>query len=302
MALVVTERDLRRAITLTAPSTAKTDGRPVLEGVHVTVEDGRAVFISSDGFQLSEVKVDLDPHSHDNDDKIADFDYVFSGKELRSLRTKCGKNSNDRVIISPEGFQINGTKYEVPLINGNYPQTEIFTDIADDDDRVEVAKVSAADIVAVAQAAVAMKVVALRIATNANRVDFYSWTDNDIEFTASIGNDSMFLPSDERHWIAVSPKYLGGLATAILQIDRDATIEFRWSESCIGTSFRGGAPIILKGDLVTDHLLLLMPMYVEENDVRKMPGLQDFWRRRIADLDEADRALKAMEAKIEGSE
>ena len=281
MQLVLREHDVRRAITLTAPSVDKTGGRPVLEGVHVRVEGDKAVFEASDGFMMSEVKISLD---EETDEQSADFDHIFSGRELRALRTKFRKRYFDRVLINADGLHVNGAMHEVASIEGSFPDTKKFTSIGDGDGRVLAAKVNAEALVAAAKAAVAMKLSMVRLVPTPRSLVFYGWTIiNDgtrVDFTTAIAND---IEGDDAcaSWIAVNPKYLADLAGAFMSVDRDATLELHWG----GEEGKSGDPIVLKGDLVTENVMLLMPMYVGDGGIGRSAAMEDFWRRRFAEID-----------------
>lgn len=125
--ITVNTNDYKRAINNTAPMVAKTESRPVLQGVHIELNNNILKFIGTDSHRMGRYLVD-------NIDSFENYNHVLDGKVLEKTVKMLDKKNETIQIGYDESSLYSVLKFDnvtlyIRKIEGNYPDTSrLFPD------------------------------------------------------------------------------------------------------------------------------------------------------------------------------
>lgn len=112
---------LKEVIRQTVIAVSKQESRPILAGVHMTLEDGVLTAVATDSHRLAQRKVVLE-----NIDNGIDFDVIIPGKSMEELSGMISDVHEDVQMQVTENqvlFIFGNTHFYSRLLEGNYPET-----------------------------------------------------------------------------------------------------------------------------------------------------------------------------------
>lgn len=121
---------LQEVIRQTVIAVSKQESRPILAGIHITLNDGLLTAVATDSHRLAQRKVAL----KDVDNGI-DFDVIIPGKSMNELSGMISDVDEDVLVQVTENqilFIFGNTHFYSRLLEGNYPETsQLIPDTAD---------------------------------------------------------------------------------------------------------------------------------------------------------------------------
>lgn len=112
---------LKEVIRQTVIAVSKQESRPILAGVHFTLQDGLLTAVATDSHRLSQRKVALE-----NVDSGINFDIIIPGKSLDELSGMISDADEEVKVQVSENqvlFIFGNTHFYSRLLEGNYPET-----------------------------------------------------------------------------------------------------------------------------------------------------------------------------------
>lgn len=112
---------LKEVIRQTVIAVSKQESRPILAGVHVTLQDGLLTAVATDSHRLGQRKVALE-----NVDSGINFDIIIPGKSLDELSGMISDADEEVKVQVSENqvlFIFGNTHFYSRLLEGNYPET-----------------------------------------------------------------------------------------------------------------------------------------------------------------------------------
>lgn len=112
---------LKEVIRQTVIAVSKQESRPILAGVHFTLQDGLLTAVATDSHRLAQRKVTLE-----NVDNNISFDIIIPGKSLDELSGMISDVDEDVKVQVSENqvlFIFGNTHFYSRLLEGNYPET-----------------------------------------------------------------------------------------------------------------------------------------------------------------------------------
>lgn len=121
---------LKEVIRQTVIAVSKQESRPILAGVHVTLQGGTLTAVATDSHRLAQRKVALE-----GIDNGIDFDIIIPGKSMNELSGMISDVEEDVQIQVTENqvlFIFGNTHFYSRLLEGNYPETsQLIPETAD---------------------------------------------------------------------------------------------------------------------------------------------------------------------------
>ena len=112
---------LKEVIRQTVIAVSKQESRPILAGVHFTLQDGLLTAVATDSHRLGQRKVALE-----NVDSGINFDIIIPGKSLDELSGMISDADEEVKVQVSENqvlFIFGNTHFYSRLLEGNYPET-----------------------------------------------------------------------------------------------------------------------------------------------------------------------------------
>lgn len=121
---------LKEVIKETVIAVSKQESRPILAGVHMTLENGQLTAVATDSHRLAQRKVNLE-----GIDPSLSFDIIVPGKsmdELSGMISDVHEDVQMQVTENQVLFIFGQTHFYSRLLEGNYPETsQLIPDTAD---------------------------------------------------------------------------------------------------------------------------------------------------------------------------
>lgn len=141
-AVTISNDVLKEVIKQTVIAVSKQESRPILAGIHVTLQDGMLTAVATDSHRLAQRKVALN-----SVDSALDFDVIIPGKSMNELSGMINDVDEDiqlRVAENQILFTFGDTRFYSRLLEGNYPETsQLIPTTADTTVEVDAGKLLA---------------------------------------------------------------------------------------------------------------------------------------------------------------
>ncbi|KRM92704.1 DNA polymerase III subunit beta [Liquorilactobacillus cacaonum] len=112
---------LKQIISQTVIAVSTQESRPILTGVHLTIENGELVAVATDSHRLSKRKITM------LDAADSSYDVIIPGKSLSELSKMINEDASKvkvRITENQVLFEFNNTTFYSRLLEGNYPDTD----------------------------------------------------------------------------------------------------------------------------------------------------------------------------------